>query len=130
MGATTWSRRVSSAAMVRAATLPAVSLDADLEASSTSVRCDDAGPVLAGPRRRRRTMFGGQYLEHRGQHDPMQPAQSPHVTGQQVVLDDPPVLGPVDADDFVVVEAHPFGTMLGFAELEVGGGFGLDHRHG
>ena len=60
----------------------------------------------------------------------MQPAQSPHVTGQQVVLDDPPVFGPVDAHDFVVVEAHPFGTMLGFAELVVGGAFGLDHRHG
>ena len=60
----------------------------------------------------------------------MQPVQSPHVTGQQVVLDDPPVFGPVDADDFVVVEVHPFGTMLGFAELEVGGAFGLDHRHG
>ena len=45
---------------------------------------------------------------------------SRHVTGQQVVLDDPPVFGPVDADDFVVVEVHPFGTMLGFAELEVG----------
>jgi len=60
----------------------------------------------------------------------MQPAQSPYVTGQQVVLDDPPVLRPVDAHDFVVVKVHPLGTMLGFAELEVRGAFGLDHRHG
>ena len=60
----------------------------------------------------------------------MQPVQSPHVSGQQVVLDDPPVFGPVDANDFVVVEVHPFGVMLGFAELKVGGAFGLDHRYG
>ena len=60
----------------------------------------------------------------------MQPVQSPHVAGQQVVLDDPPVFGPVDADDFVVVEVPPFGPTLGFAELKVGGALGLDHRDG
>jgi hypothetical protein len=60
----------------------------------------------------------------------MQPAQSPDVAGQQVVLDDPPVFGSVEADDLVIAKVHPFGPVLGSAELKVGGAFGLDHRDG
>jgi hypothetical protein len=60
----------------------------------------------------------------------VQPAQPPDVADQQVVLDDPPVLGSVDADDLVIAELHPFGPVLGLAELEVGDAFGTDHRLG
>ena len=50
--------------------------------------------------------------------------------GEQVVLDDAPVLGAVGADDRRVVQVHQLGAPLGFAVLEVGGAFGLDHRRG
>ena len=61
----------------------------------------------------------------------MQPGQPPDVAGQQVILDEPPVLGPVGADDDVVVLVHQLGAARGFAALEVGGAFSLDHvlRH-
>ena len=52
------------------------------------------------------------------------------VAGQQVVLDDASVLGPVGADDGVVIGVHQLGPSLGFAALEVPGALGLDHRPG
>ena len=67
-------------------------------------------------------------LEHGGLHDPFQPVQSPDVSGQQVVLDDAPVLRPVGADDRVVVAVFQRGAGRGFAALQVGGALGLDHR--
>ena len=51
----------------------------------------------------------------------MQPVESIDVAGQQVVLDDAPVLGPVDADDVVVVLVDQVGPALGFAARQVGG---------
>ena len=50
---------------------------------------------LARHLRHRRAVLAGQRLEHRGLHDPPQPVQPADVTGEQVVLDDAPVLGPV-----------------------------------
>ena len=85
---------------------------------------------LRGHLRHRRAVLAGQGLEHRGLHDPVQPVESADVTGQQVVLDDAPVLGPVGADDGVVVVVHQLGSARGFAALEVGGALGLDHRPG
>src|SRR5664279_4006561 len=60
----------------------------------------------------------------------MQPAQSCDVAGEQVVLDDAPVLGPVDADDVVVVAVHKLGPVRGFAPLHVPSTLGLRHRSG
>ena len=38
-------------------------------------------------------------LSMRGLHDPPQPVKPVDVTGEQVVLDDAPILGPVGGDD-------------------------------
>ena len=109
---------------------PARPFDGGLEAGARPVRGVDRGLVLAGHLRHRRVVLGGQRLEHRGLDDPSQPVQSPDVTGEQVVLDDAPVLGPVGADDRVVVEVQQLGAARGFAVLEVRGALGLDHRPG
>jgi hypothetical protein len=50
----------------------------------------------------RRAVLAGQGLEYGGFHDPAQPVQAEDVTGEQVVLDDAPVLGPEPGDDVVV----------------------------
>ena len=63
-------------------------------------------------------------------HHPVQPVQSADVAGQQVVLDDAPVLGPVAADDRVVLLVHQLGPTLGFPPSHVPGAFGLDHIGG
>ena len=69
---------------------------------------------LARHLRHRRAVLAGQGLEHRGLHDPAQPVQSPDVPGEQVVLDDAPVLGPERGDDGVVVlvDQSEFGTRV------------------
>ena len=71
-----------------------------------------------------------QGLEHRGLHDPAQPVQPVDVTGEQVVLDDAPVLGPEGADDGVVVSLISAVPARGFAARQVRGALGLDHRRG
>jgi hypothetical protein len=75
-------------------------------------------------------VLDGQRLQQRGHHDPVQPAQSPNIAGQQVVLDDAPVLRTVGADDRVVVGVHQPGAPLGFAVLQVRSVLGRDHRPG
>ena len=62
---------------------------------------------------------------------PTQSFESPDVGGEQVVLDDAPVFGPVGVDDVVVVEVLQGTAMRGFAAPQVGGAFGRDHiaRH-
>ena len=78
----------------------------------------------------RRAVLAGQRLEQRGQHHPVQPVQSPDVAGQQVVLDDAPVLGTVATDDRVVLLVHQSGPLIGFAPSHVPGAFCLDHFGG
>src|SRR5260370_31426880 len=73
-------------------------------------------------------MPGGKRLEQRGQRDPLQSAQSPDVAGQQVILDNAPELRSVGTDDDVVISVHQSGASRGFAALEVGAAFSLDHR--
>jgi len=53
--------------------------------------------------------------QHRGLHDPLQPGESEDVAGHQVVLDDAAVLGPVGAEDDVIVLIQQFGPTRGFA---------------
>jgi hypothetical protein len=53
-----------------------------------------------------------------------------NVAGEQVVLNDPPILGPVAADDRVILLVHQLGPSLGFSPLHVSGAFGLDHFPG
>jgi hypothetical protein len=60
-------------------------------------------------------------MKHRGLHDPAQPVQSLDVPGQQVVLDDAPVLGPVLRDDGVVILAQQRVAAGGPAAGQVGG---------
>jgi hypothetical protein len=62
---------------------------------------------------------------------PVQGVQPPDVLGEQVVVDDAPVLGSVDPDDVVVVEVLEPGPVPGFPLLPVAGALGLDHvrRH-
>jgi hypothetical protein len=50
------------------------------------------------------------------------------VSGEQVVLDDAPVLGPVGRDDVVVAAVVQGGLRGGFAAGQVGRAFGFDHR--
>ena len=57
----------------------------------------------------------------------MQPVESMDVAGEQVVLDDAPVLGPVAADDRVVLVVQQLGPTFGFSPRHVSGAFGLDH---
>ena len=56
-------------------------------------------------------------LSMRGLHDPVQPVKPMDVTGQQVVLDDAPVLGPVGADDGVVVVVDQRGRRAGLPRV-------------
>ena len=56
--------------------------------------------------------------------------QSVDIGGEQVVLDDAPVLGPVGRDDVMVVEVVQGRLRGGFAASQVGGAFGLDHSVG
>jgi hypothetical protein len=48
-------------------------------------------------------VLAGEGLEHGCLHDPAQAFQAEHVLGEQVVLDDPPVLGGVLRDDSEVL---------------------------
>ena len=102
-------------------------LDADLQALVRPVRRLDRGPVLAGHLRDRRAVLAGQRLEQRGLHHPVQPVESVDVAGEQVVLDDAPVLRPVAADDRVVLLVHQLGPARGLPPPHVAGAFGLDH---
>lgn len=107
---------------------PACPADVNLEAPAGSMRCRDGCFIFVGHLRHRRAVFGRQCFEHRGQHDPFEPVQSPDVAGEQVVLDDAPVLGSVDTDDVVVGMAQQGVQVRGFAALEVGGTLFFDHR--
>ena len=108
--------------------LPACPFDGGFKADATPVWGVDDGLVLAGHLRHGRFMLRGQRLEHRGLDDPTQPVQSGDVPGQQVVLDDAPVLRSVGADDGGVIVVQQLGSARGIAALEVRGAFGPDHR--
>jgi hypothetical protein len=58
----------------------------------------------------------GQGPEHRGPHDPFEPVQLVDITGEQVVLDEPPVLGPERGDDGVAAFADEV-TAMGWLAL-------------
>jgi hypothetical protein len=94
------------------------------------VRCGDLGLVAGRHRGDRRVVLAGQGLEHRGLHDPAQPVQSEDVTGQQVVLDDAPVLGPELADDGVVILVDDRVAACGFAARQVEGALARDQVFG
>ena len=100
---------------------PAWPFNVSLEAPARPVRGGGDGLVLAGHLGHRGAVPVRERLEHGGLHDPFQPVESPDVGGQQVVLDDAPVLRPVGADDRVVVAVFQRGAGRGFAALQVGG---------
>src|SRR5437867_4692302 len=110
--------------------LPARPLGDGLEAVPLPVRGVRRGLVLAGHVRHPGAVLGGQRLQHGGLRGPFEPVQLPHVAGEQVVLNDSPVLGTVGADDERVIEVQQPGAALGFTVLEVRGAFRLDHRRG
>ena len=62
---------------------------------------------------------------------PAQGVQPPDVLGEQVVVDDAPVLGSVDPHDVVVVQVLEPGPVPRFAVVPVAGALGRDHvrRH-
>ena len=60
----------------------------------------------------------------------MHPAQPVDIAAQQVVLDESPILGPINADDLMVIKVHQLGPALGFTEFQVWGALGLDYREG
>src|SRR5439155_1332690 len=78
-------------------------VDAVLEAGARPVWGVDGGLVSAGHLRHRRVVLCGQRFQHRGFHDPAEPVETPDIAGEQVVLDDAPVLGPEGVDDRVVI---------------------------
>ncbi len=82
--------------------LPApVALDDHLQALARPGGGGDDGPVFPGHLADRRAVLARQRLEQRGLHDPVQPGEPMDVPGQQVVLDDAPILGPIAG------ERHP-----------------------
>ena len=109
---------------------PVVTRHAGLKAGAWPMRCRDFGFEPGRHLRHRRAVLARQGLEHGCLHDPAQPVQAPDVPGQQVVLDDAPVLGPELGDDGVVGLVHQGISARGFAARQVGGTLGLDHRFG
>ena len=107
---------------------PARPFDGGLEADARPVRGGDGCPEFAGHRRHGRAVPGGQRLEQRGLGCPAEPVQPEDVAGEQVVLDDAPVLRAVGADDQAVGQVHQLGAPRGFAVRAVGGALGRDHR--
>ena len=57
----------------------------------------------------------------------MELGESSDIGGEQVVLDDAPVFGPVGGDDVVVVEVVQGRPGFGFAAAQVGDAFCRDH---
>jgi hypothetical protein len=110
--------------------LLAVALDACLEAGSQPVRCLNFGFVFGRHPRHRRAVLACQGLEHGSLHDPAQPMESVDVPGEQVVLDDAPVDGPVGGDDGVVAAVGQGLLLGGLAAAQVRDGLGLDHVQG
>jgi hypothetical protein len=105
--------------------------DADgLGAGARPVRGLDGGLVAGRHLGHRRAVPGRERLRQRGFHDPPQPFHPVDVSGEQVVLDDAPVPGPVGRDDVVVAEVVQGGLRGGFAAGQVGRAFGFDHRDG
>ena len=102
-----------------------------LEAGPGAVAGDSFRLVAGGCLGHGGLVLGGQGLQHRCLGVPAQRAEPPDVLGEQVVVDDAPVFGPVGPDDVVVVQVLQGGPVPGFAPVPVGGGFGLDHvrRH-
>lgn len=47
-------------------------------------------------------MLSSQGFEQRGLHDPVQPVQMAHIHGQEIILDDTPVLGLILRDDRMI----------------------------
>lgn len=96
---------------------PAVAFNGHLQALSRPVRCVDGGLVLACHLRHRGAMLAGERLQQRGLHDPAQPVESPDVAGQQVVVDQSPVLGPIGGDDGVSSSFTRWGRSSGLPSL-------------
>lgn len=107
--------------------LPTTAFDSGFHALAWPVRSVDGGLVLSGHLRHRRAVLVRQGLQQRGLHDPVQPVKPIDVPGQQVVLDDAPILGPIGIDDGVVLLVDQSGPALGFAARQVRGALGLDH---
>src|SRR5450759_900140 len=74
---------------------PALALYLGLKAPAFSVGGGNDGLVFTGHLRHGGAVLGGQGLEHGCLHDPAQPVQPGDVPGEQVVLDNAPVPGPV-----------------------------------
>jgi len=110
--------------------LPAVAFDACFEAGAQPARCLDFGFMLGRHLRHCRVVLACQGLEHGSLHDPAQPVKPVDVSGQQVVLDDAPIDGPERGDDGVVAAVGEGLLFGGFAAVQVGDCFGLDHVSG
>jgi hypothetical protein len=110
--------------------LPARPLLAGLVTGTRPVVGDDRGLVLAGHLRHRRAVLAGQGLQHRHLSRAVQPVQFMNVPGEQVVLDEPPVLRAVGADDLEVVQVQQPGPVPRLAVDQVGGLPGRDHLPG
>src|SRR5664279_4912420 len=66
-------------------------------------------------------VLGGQGFQHRCLGIPLQFVQSPDVGGQQVVVHDAPVFGPVRGDDVVLVQVLQGRPVPRLAMAPVGG---------
>src|SRR6266566_5883635 len=107
---------------------PAGPFDLRFEAGPQPVWCPDLGLVTGRHRGYRGAVLHGQGPQHRALHDPFEPVQPVDVPGEQVVLDEPPVLGSERGDDGVVVLVDQVGAVRGFSAPGVPGGLGLNHR--
>jgi len=101
--------------------VPAVAFDFGLPAPAWSVRCLDGGLVTGRHLRHRGPVLAGQGLRQCGEHDPLHPVESPDVAGQQVVLDQAPVLGSERGHDLVIAVIDQPGPGLGFSPGKVRG---------
>ena len=109
---------------------PARPLLAGLVTGTRPVLGGDGGLVLAGHLRHRRAVLAGQGLQHRHLSRAVQPVQFMNVPGEQVVLDEPPVLRAVGADDLEVIQVQQAGPVPRCAVDQVRGLPGRDHLPG
>src|SRR5262249_980229 len=98
-----------------------------LKAGPRPVASVDLGLVTGGGLGDGGLVLGGQGLQHGGLGVPAQCAEPPDVLGNQVVVHDAPVFGPVDPHDVVVGQVLQAGPVPGFASLPVWGALGRDH---
>ncbi len=99
--------------------LPARPLLAGLVTGTRSVVGGDGG-LAAGHLRHRRAVLAGQGLQHRHLSRAVQPVQFVNVPGEQVVLDEPPVLLAVGADDLEVIQVQQAGPLPRYRDWRSG----------